>query len=139
MLRLRDEAEVPHEVLQSVMALLDVEESVLVRASEDMDALPDRDDELVAPVGRAALCDHLAKAPSAIRPLHPGECRACVRLGWTWVHLRMCLACGNVACCDSSRGRHADEHFREDGQHAVMRSVEAGEAWRWCYVDEQIG
>ncbi len=138
-LRLRDEAEVPHEVLQSVMAVLDVEESVLVRASEGMDALPDRDDELTAAVGRAGLCDHLAQAPAAVVPLHPGECRACVELGQEWVHLRMCLACGNVACCDSSRGRHAEEHFREEGHHPVMRSVEAGEAWRWCYVDEQLG
>ncbi len=137
-LRLRDEAEVPHEVLQSVMAALDVEESVLVRAAEGMDALPDRDDELQAPVGSAGLCEHLAAAPGAVRPVGAGACSRCVELGWEWVHLRMCLACGNVACCDSSRGKHAAEHFDSDG-HPVMRSVEAGEAWRWCYLDEQLG
>ncbi len=137
-LRLRDEAEVPHEVLQSVMAALDVEESVLVRAAEGMDALPDRDDELQAPVGSAGLCEHLACRPAAVRPVGAGVCSRCVELGWEWVHLRMCLDCGNVACCDSSRGKHAAEHFEDDG-HPVMRSVEAGEAWRWCYVDEQLG
>ncbi len=137
-LRMRDEAEVPHEVLQSVMAALDVEESVLVRATELMDALPEREDELVAPVGSTDLCGHLADAPAAVRPTTPGECARCRELGWEWVHLRMCLDCGNVACCDSSRGKHASEHFAED-RHPVMRSVEPGEAWRWCYLDEQLG
>jgi Na+/H+ antiporter len=137
-LRLRDEAEVPHEVLQSVMAALDVEESVLVRATEAMDALPERDTELVAPRRAGGTCDHLAAAPAAVRPIGPGVCTACVELGWSWVHLRMCLGCGNVACCDSSRGTHASVHAGESG-HPVMRSVEPGEAWRWCYVDEQLG
>jgi CPA1 family monovalent cation:H+ antiporter len=50
----------------------------------------------------------------------------------------MCLVCGEVACCDSSVGRHASRHFEATG-HPVMRSVERGEAWRWCYVDERLG
>ncbi len=50
----------------------------------------------------------------------------------------MCLTCGSVGCCDSSVKRHADAHFLETG-HPVMRSVEPGEAWRWCYVDEVLG
>ena len=54
------------------------------------------------------------------------------------MHLRLCLACGNVACCDSSPGNHATKHFQEVA-HPVMRSAEPGEAWRWCYVDEQLG
>jgi uncharacterized UBP type Zn finger protein len=54
-----------------------------------------------------------------------------------WVHLRQCLTCGNVACCDSSPRRHASGHHRETG-HPVMRSIEPGEAWRWCYVDEEV-
>lgn len=137
-LRLRDEAEVPHEVLQSVMAALDVEESVLVRATEAMDALPERDTDLVAPRRAAAACEHLASAPAAVRPLSPGVCATCVELGWRWVHLRMCLSCGHVGCCDSSRGKHAAAHFGES-DHPVMRSVEPGEAWRWCYVDEELG
>ena len=54
------------------------------------------------------------------------------------MHLRLCLACGNVGCCDSSVGKHADRHFAETG-HPVMRSFEPGEAWRWCYVDDLLG
>jgi CPA1 family monovalent cation:H+ antiporter len=56
----------------------------------------------------------------------------------TWVHLRMCLKCGNVACCDSSVGKHATRHFH-DTRHPVMRSYEPGETWRWCFVDHQLG
>jgi uncharacterized UBP type Zn finger protein len=63
------------------------------------------------------------------------RCEACVALGDGWVHLRMCLTCGTVGCCDSSKNRHATRHFRETA-HAVIRSVEPGEDWRWCYVDE---
>ena len=53
------------------------------------------------------------------------------------MHLRICLACGNVGCCDSSAGRHAERHFHTT--HPVMRSFEPGESWRWCYVDERLG
>ncbi len=59
--------------------------------------------------------------------------RAC-----TWVHLRACAECGEVGCCDSSVGKHAEAHFHET-DHPVMRSIEPGEAWRWCYVDEVLG
>ena len=55
--------------------------------------------------------------------------------GDTWVHLRMCLSCGYVGCCDSSKNRHATRHFHTS-QHAIMRSMEPGETWVWCYVDE---
>ena len=54
------------------------------------------------------------------------------------MHLRLCLACGNVGCCDSSVGKHADRHFADTG-HPVMRSFEPGEAWRWCYLDDLLG
>jgi monovalent cation/hydrogen antiporter len=54
------------------------------------------------------------------------------------VHLRMCLDCGEVGCCDSSVGRHASAHY-EAAHHPVMRSVEPGEAWRWCYTDQRLG
>jgi len=62
-------------------------------------------------------------------------CEDCVKMGGEWVHLRECLVCGHVACCDSSPHRHATKHFHTT-QHAVMRSVEPGERWGWCYVDE---
>ena len=55
------------------------------------------------------------------------------------MHLRVCLTCGHVGCCDSSKNRHATKHFQSSG-HAVMQSLEPGEDWRWCYIDErQVG
>ena len=82
-------------------------------------------------------CEHLAGAGHAeVREL-PG-CPECLRIGTNWVHLRICLACGNVACCDSSPQRHASKHF-EDSGHPVMQSAQPGERWRWCYVDELLG
>ncbi len=56
-------------------------------------------------------------------------------MGDSWVHLRMCLECGNVACCDSSKNKHATKHFHSS-KHPLMRSIEPGERWIWCYVDE---
>lgn len=62
-------------------------------------------------------------------------CEECLKLGTRWVHLRLCLSCGHVGCCDSSPGRHATAHFHETG-HPVMESFQKGERWAWCYVDE---
>jgi uncharacterized UBP type Zn finger protein len=62
-------------------------------------------------------------------------CEDCVLTGDPWVHLRMCLTCGHVACCDSSPNRHASKHWRST-THPLVRSAEPGEAWIWCYVDE---
>jgi Isopeptidase T len=65
-------------------------------------------------------------------------CQGCLALGEdVWSHLRMCLSCGYVGCCDSSPHRHSEEHHKEHG-HPVMRSFEPGESWRWCYLDERI-
>ena len=77
-------------------------------------------------------CTHLDQ----IRTVNPNSngCEECLRLGWSWVQLRMCLVCGHVGCCDSSRGRHATEHFRKTN-HPVMKSHEPGQSWRWCYID----
>ena len=61
-------------------------------------------------------------------------CEECLKTGDTWVHLRECLSCGNVGCCDSSRNRHATEHFRAM-EYPIVRSFEPGEDRRWCYVD----
>jgi len=68
-------------------------------------------------------------APSSTR------CEECLKLGDSWVHLRMCLSCGHVGCCDSSKNKHATRHFRGSG-HPLMQSIEPGESWRWCYVDQ---
>ncbi len=62
-------------------------------------------------------------------------CEDCIKTGDTWVHLRMCLECGHVACCDSSKNKHATKHFHRS-KHPLMRSIEPGETWTWCYVDE---
>ncbi len=64
-------------------------------------------------------------------------CEECLARGDSWVHLRVCMTCGHVGCCDSSQGKHATQHFHETG-HAVMRSVEPGETWGWCYPDERM-
>lgn len=79
------------------------------------------------------VCSHL----DTIRPVtpHAHGCEECLRRGDTWVHLRLCLACGHVGCCDSSKNRHATKHFWAS-QHPIVRSLEPGEDWRWCYVDE---
>ncbi len=71
-------------------------------------------------------------------PRTPNGCEECLRGGTRWVHLRLCLSCGHVGCCDSSEERHADRHFR-DTAHPVMRSFEPDELWRWCYIHEQVG
>ncbi len=81
-------------------------------------------------------CPHLAQTQDP--PPQPGPhpvCEECARTGGRWVHLRICLTCGHVGCCDSSPGRHATAHGRASG-HPVIASAEPGENWRWCYVDE---
>ncbi|MGK2902016.1 MAG: UBP-type zinc finger domain-containing protein [Mycobacterium sp.] len=86
-------------------------------------------------------CEHLQAAVGIVEPppLHPGRCQECADDGAdAWAHLRMCLSCGYVGCCDSSPHQHATAHFHRTG-HPVMRSVEPGESWRWCYVDSRIG
>jgi len=62
-------------------------------------------------------------------------CQDCIRTGDSWVHLRLCLACGHVGCCDESPNRHATKHFNQT-RHPLIRSNEPGETWAWCYVDE---
>jgi uncharacterized UBP type Zn finger protein len=64
-------------------------------------------------------------------------CEDCVKLGQPWVHLRLCMSCGHVACCDSSPNRHASAHYHATG-HPLVRSIEPGESWIWCYSDEMM-
>jgi uncharacterized UBP type Zn finger protein len=83
-------------------------------------------------------CVHLTEAGSA-EPRTTDGCPECVAIGSTdWVHLRSCLTCGHVGCCDSSPHQHATAHFQQAG-HPVMRSIQPGESWRWCFHDEEIG
>jgi uncharacterized UBP type Zn finger protein len=81
----------------------------------------------------SAACVHVSR----IRDVTPSAdgCEDCLRIGSGWVHLRLCLECGHVGCCDSSPNRHATKHYRAQG-HPVVRSFEPGEEWRWCYPDE---
>ena len=65
----------------------------------------------------------------------PATCPSCEARGIAWLKLRMCMTCGNVGCCDSSAGHHARDHFEETG-HPLMRSIEPGETWAWCYPDQ---
>ena len=65
------------------------------------------------------------------------ECSACVAEGTDWVHLRQCLVCGQVLCCDSSPMQHASAHAEAES-HPIVTSMERGESWRWCYVDEIV-
>jgi uncharacterized UBP type Zn finger protein len=70
-----------------------------------------------------------------VQPRTPEGCEECLRAGTAWVHLRLCLSCGHVGCCDSSLMRHARAHAAQIG-HPIVRSLEPGESWRWCYVDQ---
>ncbi len=83
-------------------------------------------------------CDHLSEVRPPVEPNTPGQCEDCLREGTAWVHLRMCVSCGHIGCCDSSPQRHASTHH-EVTAHPVMRSAEPGEDWRWCFVDELTG
>ena len=89
---------------------------------------------------KAAACDHLRDAPTMHEPESTLDaCPDCLAIGdHNWVHLRMCLSCGHVGCCDSSPNRHADAHYQRS-DHPVMRSIELGESWRWCFVDGELG
>lgn len=80
-------------------------------------------------------CSHADQVEVTTTDKH--VCEECVKVGSRWVHLRMCLTCGKVGCCDSSPLRHATAHYT-DTHHALMRSVQPGEAWVWCYVDEAM-
>ena len=79
-------------------------------------------------------CTHLDQILVEIPDSVPG-CEDCLAIGGRWVHLRLCMTCGHVGCCDSSPNRHASKHAAAD-QHPIVRSVEPGERWYWCYVDE---
>ena len=80
------------------------------------------------------ICTHLDQVNLDAQPSSQG-CEDCLRIGATWVHLRMCLTCGHVGCCDSSPNKHATAHYRSGG-HALVQSYEPGEDWVWCYADE---
>lgn len=81
-------------------------------------------------------CTHLDQVYD-VTPGTPEGCEECLATGGNWVHLRLCLSCGHVGCCDNSPGKHASRHFRQT-EHPVMRSFEPGENWGWCFPDELL-
>ncbi|MFY9559885.1 MAG: UBP-type zinc finger domain-containing protein [Terriglobales bacterium] len=80
-----------------------------------------------------ATCTHLGEIHK-VTPSGKG-CKECLEMGDRWVHLRLCLSCGHVGCCDSSRNKHARAHFHH-AKHPIVQSFEPGEDWRWCYADD---
>jgi uncharacterized UBP type Zn finger protein len=82
-------------------------------------------------------CTHLDTVKVTELPASVDGCEDCLAMGGRWLHLRICLECGHVGCCDSSPNRHASAHARDSG-HPIIRSLERGEDWSWCFVD-QIG
>jgi uncharacterized UBP type Zn finger protein len=81
------------------------------------------------------LCTHLDEVALQELPASVDGCEECLLEGSKWLHLRICLTCGHVGCCDSSPNRHATAHHHATS-HAIIRSIEPGEDWSWCYVDE---
>jgi hypothetical protein len=83
------------------------------------------------------VCAHLDQVVVLDAPARIEGCEECLKVGSGWLHLRMCQICGKIGCCDSSPNRHASRHASEEG-HPIARSVEPGEDWSWCYVDEAM-
>jgi len=80
------------------------------------------------------ICTHLDQIRVSLPEDSPG-CEECLRTGGRWVHLRVCRSCGKVGCCDSSPNQHASRHVQASG-HPIVSSLEPGEDWSWCYLDE---
>ena len=82
----------------------------------------------------SAICTHTDRIKLTELPGEIAGCADCLAIGGSWVHLRMCMSCGKIGCCDSSPNRHATRHANESG-HPIIRSAEPGENWSWCYID----
>jgi uncharacterized UBP type Zn finger protein len=80
-------------------------------------------------------CTHIDHVVITELPESVAGCEDCLAMGGEWLHLRICLECGHVGCCDDSPNRHASAHGRASG-HPIIRSLEPGEDWCWCFVDE---
>lgn len=138
-LDVRSTGHLPAEVVADVLRALDVEESMLgIRQQRRQVLRSGQPREGGSNVAGLMSCEHLQNAPGDTSPNVEGACEKCLVEGTTWVHLRLCLECGHVGCCDSSPQRHATAHFQDDG-HPVMQSAEPGEDWRWCFVDDRLG
>ena len=132
---IRDTGKVAHEVVDEVLSMLDIEESMLDYSAEERERVRAGGNAISLEGG----CEHLQEVAQARRPRHPRRVR---RLPARWAPpgctCGCACICGHIACCDSSPERHASAHHTETG-HEVMRSAEAGEDWRWCFVDQLTG
>ncbi len=95
--------------------------------------MSDKPERATRAMSTAGPCSH----EDTIKDVEPQAkgCQECLATGGKWVHLRLCLSCGHVGCCDDSPSKHASAHHRESG-HPIVQSFEPGEDWRWCYEDE---
>jgi uncharacterized UBP type Zn finger protein len=96
---------------------------------------PESDARIRKEENMAKRCTHLDQIQD-VTPSANG-CEDCLKMGETWVHLRLCLECGHVGCCDDSKNKHATRHFHATN-HPIMRSFEPGEDWGWCYIDQVV-
>ena len=78
-------------------------------------------------------CNHIDQIENVTPRTH--GCEECLKMHDSWVHLRLCMSCGHVGCCDSSKNKHATKHFHAT-KHPIITSIEPGEDWEWCYIDE---
>lgn len=134
-LEIRNEGRVASEVVAEVLATLDVEESMIDVATAERDELRQYG---ALRFSAGDQCHDLDHHPAVAAPSEGLQCADCLREGTRWVALRLCLDCGYLACCDSSPGQHATQHFHET-THPVMQSAEPGEDWRWCFVHHLTG
>lgn len=91
--------------------------------------------KLTAAERNSELCTHTRQAHAVSYTEH--VCPECVAMGDTWVHLRICMICGHVGCCDNSKNRHATKHYHTT-QHPIVKTIEDEPEWAWCYVDEEF-
>jgi uncharacterized UBP type Zn finger protein len=80
-------------------------------------------------------CTHIDQIKVSDLPAQIAGCEECLKVGDRWLHLRMCMTCGKIGCCDSSPNKHASKHARAEG-HPIVRSAEPGEDWSYCFIDE---
>jgi len=80
-------------------------------------------------------CTHQNQIKAGVKAKTPGACEECQKLGQPWVHLRMCLTCGHVGCCNNSKNKHAQKHF-EKTKHPIVQSAQPNEKWRYCFIDD---
>jgi Zn-finger in ubiquitin-hydrolases and other protein len=99
-------------------------------------ALDGKESTLGRVVRAMAVCAHLDQVRD-VHPRTPNGCEECLALGDSWVHLRLCMTCGHVGCCDSSKNKHASKHAFAI-HHPIAASLEPGENWAWCYFDQVL-